>query len=160
MNDYPSYIDGLYEESSGRNFGLTPPDFARILLEIGARYLPAGASEREMAAFYRTLRLEDLALARACAAGNETAWDCFLIRYRAKLYDAAAAIARDDSVGHELADSLYTDLFGTRQTAAGRARFQAGQLHGPRVSGRLAAHRARAGIYQSLSPRAPHRAVR
>ncbi|HTP88494.1 MAG TPA: sigma-70 family RNA polymerase sigma factor [Bryobacteraceae bacterium] len=119
MSDYPSYIDGLYEESSGRNFGLTAPDFARILREIGVRYLPADAGEREAEAFYRALRLEDLALARGCAEGNDTAWDCFLIRYRTKLYDAATGIARDESVGRELADSLYTDLYGMRQSAAG-----------------------------------------
>ena len=119
MSEYPSYFDGLYEESGGRGFGLTPAAFAAILLEVSGRYLPAGAGERERAAFHRGLRLQDLALARACAGGNDAAWDCFLIRYRAKLYDAAAAIARDDSVGRELADSLYTDLFGTRQSAAG-----------------------------------------
>jgi RNA polymerase sigma-70 factor (ECF subfamily) len=43
-----------------------------------------------------------------------------VIRYRAKLYEAGAAIARDESVGSELADSLYTDLFGTRQTDGGQ----------------------------------------
>jgi RNA polymerase sigma-70 factor (ECF subfamily) len=115
MSDCPSYFAGLYEESGGRGFGLTLASFAAILLEVSGRYLP-----EDVAAFHRGLRLEDLALARACAAGNEAAWECFLKRYRAKLYDAAAAIARDESVGRELADSLYTDLFGTRQAAGGQ----------------------------------------
>lgn len=110
MSEYPSYFAGLYEESGGRGFGLSVASFAAILLEVSGRYLPAGAGERELAAFHRGLRLQDLALARACAAGNEAAWECFLHRYRAKLYAAATAIARDDSVGRELADSLYTDL--------------------------------------------------
>lgn len=34
--------------------------------------------------------------------------------YREKLYSAAISIARDESTGRELADSLYADLFGTR----------------------------------------------
>jgi RNA polymerase sigma-70 factor (ECF subfamily) len=115
MSDYPSYFAGLYEESGGRGFGLTLAGFAAILLEVSGRYGP-----EDVAAFHRGLRLEDLALARACAEGNEAAWECFLNRYRAKLYDSAAAIARDESVGRELADSLYTDLFGTRQAAGGQ----------------------------------------
>ncbi len=85
---------------------------------MSGRYAP-DASERELAAFCRGLRLEDLALARACAHGNEAAWEHFLNRYRAKLYEAAFTIARDESVGRELADSLYTDLFGTRVAAGG-----------------------------------------
>ena len=120
MSDYPSYFAGLYEESGGRGFGLTLASFAAILQEVSGRYVPEVAGERERAAFHRGLRLEDLALARACADGNEAAWECFLNRYRAKLYETAAAIARDESVGRELADSLYTDLFGTRLTAGGQ----------------------------------------
>ena len=59
-------------------------------------------------------RLEDLALAQACARGNEEAWDRFLALYREKLYSAALAIATEESVARELADSLYADLFGAR----------------------------------------------
>jgi hypothetical protein len=66
------------------------------------------------------LRLKDLVLARACAQGSEAAWDCFLIRYRQKLCDAAGAIAREESVARDLADSLYAELFGTRQTEDGQ----------------------------------------
>jgi len=68
----------------------------------------------------QSLRVEELALARACAKGCEAAWECFLNRYRQKLYDAAGAIAKEESAARELADSLYTELFGTRQTADGR----------------------------------------
>lgn len=120
MSEYPSYFAVLYEQSGGRSFGLSLAKFGAILLEVSGRYVPAGAGERELSVFHRSLRLEDLALARACADGNDDAWDCFLNRYRAKLYDVASAIARDESVGRELADSLYTDLYGTRQSAGGQ----------------------------------------
>jgi RNA polymerase sigma-70 factor (ECF subfamily) len=65
------------------------------------------------------LRLEELAMARACARGNEAAWEVFLTRYREKLYGAAYSIASEDSAARELADSLYADLYGTR-SADGR----------------------------------------
>jgi RNA polymerase sigma-70 factor (ECF subfamily) len=118
MSDYPSYFTVLYEESGGSGFGLSLAEFAAILIEVSGRYVP-GADDRELASFHRSLKVADLALARACAAGKEAAWDYFVIRYRAKLYEVGAAIARDESVGSELADSLYTDLFGTRQTDGG-----------------------------------------
>jgi RNA polymerase sigma-70 factor (ECF subfamily) len=119
MSDYPSYFTVLYEESGGSSFGLSLAEFAAVLIEVSDRYVP-GADDWELASFHRSLRVADLALARACAAGREAAWDYFVIRYRAKLYEAGAAIARDESVGSELADSLYTDLFGTRQTDGGQ----------------------------------------
>src|SRR5262249_54243178 len=59
------------------------------------------------------LRIEELALARGCAAGHERAWEVFLTRYRVRLYEIATQIARESSAGRELADSLYADLYGT-----------------------------------------------
>jgi RNA polymerase sigma-70 factor (ECF subfamily) len=64
--------------------------------------------------FCAALRIEDLVLARACAAGNDRAWEVFMLRFREKLYDIARQITRDDSSGRELADSVYADLYGTR----------------------------------------------
>ena len=58
--------------------------------------------------------MEELALARACAAGHQRAWDFFLSRYRDGLYAAAYSIAREESAARELADSIYADLYGTR----------------------------------------------
>ena len=55
----------------------------------------------------------DLELARQCAAGDEQAWERFILEYRPVLYRAADAI--DPSGGaRELADSLYADLYGLR----------------------------------------------
>ncbi|HUK88665.1 MAG TPA: sigma-70 family RNA polymerase sigma factor [Terriglobales bacterium] len=103
----------LFRKSEGEQYGLTAVDFFRILAEVGAKYLPASAGETEARALYESLRAEELALARGCAAGNERAWEVFLTRFRAKLYDAARAITRDDASGRELADSLYASLYGT-----------------------------------------------
>jgi RNA polymerase sigma-70 factor (ECF subfamily) len=103
----------LYIQSGAAKLGLEPGQFEAILQAVGAKYLGAKQTASAVAAFYRGLRIEELALARACAAGHERAWEVFLTRYRARLYEAALAIARNDSIGRELADSLYADLYGT-----------------------------------------------
>src|SRR3954470_23526574 len=103
----------LWAESHAADYGLPQLEFVRILAEVGAKYLPADASTGDATQLYRSLRVEELALARACAAGNERAWEVFLGRFREKLFDAGRAIARDEATGRELADSLYADLYGT-----------------------------------------------
>jgi RNA polymerase sigma-70 factor (ECF subfamily) len=103
----------LFNRSDAAKYGLAPGDWVRILAGIGAKYLPPDAGQEQALELYRGLRVEELALARGCAAGNEAAWQDFLLRYREKLYDAAGAIAREDSAARELADSLYADLYGT-----------------------------------------------
>jgi len=103
----------LYREAEAEKLGLTLEDFTQILREVGVKYIPAGASQNEARELFASLRVEELALARACARGNEHAWDVFLNKYREKLYDTARSIAREESSARDLADSLYADLFGT-----------------------------------------------
>jgi len=103
----------LYRKSGAEEFGLTLENFSGIIREIAEKYLPAGASAYERHELIVSLRVEELALARACAAGHERAWEVFLRRYREKLYDVAAYIAKESSAARELADSLYADLYGT-----------------------------------------------
>jgi len=114
-----SAVAQFHSRCRAADVGLSEQDFARILDEVVAKYLPAATKEAEVLAFLHGLRLEELALARACAAGNDRAWEVFLTRYREKLYDAARSITREDSSARELADSLYADLYGT-ETREGR----------------------------------------
>jgi RNA polymerase sigma-70 factor (ECF subfamily) len=109
-----------YDRSHAQEFGLSFDEFAAILEKVRRDYLAADATSAQVAELLAGLRLEDLALARACAQGSEAAWDCFLTRYRQNLYDAATAIAKEESAARELADSLYAELFGTRQTEHGQ----------------------------------------
>jgi len=104
----------LQREAGGEKLGLTPQAFAGVLQEVAARYLPATASPKEVSDFLTHLRVEELALARACALGSELAWEIFLTRYREKLYNAAHSLVPGDANARELADSLYADLYGTR----------------------------------------------
>src|SRR5438445_9230710 len=108
-----SLIAELYAKAGAERLGLSREEFAGILQEVGAKYLPASARSREAAALIASLHVVELALARACAKGNEHAWEVFLTRYRIKLYDAAYSIAKEDSAARDLADSLYADLFGS-----------------------------------------------
>jgi RNA polymerase sigma-70 factor (ECF subfamily) len=92
-------------------------DFDRILLEAGTAWnfgLAEGAAptQRQQAAFFRGLCLDDLVLARACAAGNECAWEHFVAQHRQPLIRAAIAITGSETLGRELADQLYAELFG------------------------------------------------
>src|SRR6266542_4515583 len=98
----------LYVTSRAQEFSLAPDQFLILIEGIAATH---GARPEE---FCLTLRVEDLVLARACAAGNERAWEAFMLRFREKLYDVARQITREDSAGRELADSVYADLYGTR----------------------------------------------
>ncbi len=107
-------IADLYAIAGAAEYGLGAEEFADVLRGVGTKYLPAGTTE-ERTDLWRGLRLEDLALARACAAGHEQAWEIFLTRYREKLYDAARAITGEDGRGKELADSLYAELYGTSE---------------------------------------------
>ncbi len=103
----------LFVRSQAEQYGMSAGEFLRIMAEVGARYLPPNAGQKEATELYQNLHVEELALARACAAGSEKAWEVFLTRYREKLYDTALSIAREDSAARELADSLYADLYAS-----------------------------------------------
>jgi RNA polymerase sigma-70 factor (ECF subfamily) len=102
----------LYGKCSAAQFGLACGDLARILGEVANKYLPA-AAPLQLREFCVSLKIEELVLARACAAGNERAWETFMARYREKLYEMGLHITRENSAARELSDSLYADLYGT-----------------------------------------------
>jgi len=101
----------LHAKAGCERIGLTRESFSTILCEVGTK--GGASSEDEARSFLLSLRVDELALARACAAGENSAWELFLTRYREKLYLSALRIAREDSAARELADTLYADLYGT-----------------------------------------------
>jgi RNA polymerase sigma-70 factor (ECF subfamily) len=111
----------LHAASACEKFGLTEEAFAAILCDVATKYLADGATHAEVRAFLLTLRVEELALARACVAGHNSAWEIFLTRYREKLYQSALRIAREDSAARDLADTLYAELYGTSTRDGERA---------------------------------------
>jgi RNA polymerase sigma-70 factor (ECF subfamily) len=73
----------------------------------------------ELERYLETLHLEDLALASACAAGSDAAWEHFVLQHRPALYRAADSL--DVSGGARgLADSLYADLYGLTERSGVR----------------------------------------
>ncbi len=116
----------LYERSGAAAYGVTAEQFAAILGDILRKYLPPSSTSgspragEEITAFLAALRVEELALARACAAGNERAWQDFISRYRQKLHRMALHITRDGTHAAELADSMFADLYGVNARAGVR----------------------------------------
>jgi RNA polymerase sigma-70 factor (ECF subfamily) len=73
----------------------------------------------EIRRYLESLHLDDLALACACARGIEAAWEHFVRELRPALLSAAAACAPPGGA-HELADSIYADLYGVEERNGAR----------------------------------------
>jgi RNA polymerase sigma-70 factor (ECF subfamily) len=123
----PASLDELWPTCEAEACGLSRADFEQILVGIGmaqnfgvATGLAADATQQQQAAFFGSLRIADLVLARACAGGNERAWERFIALYRQPLLRAGIAITNNESLGRELADGLYAELYGLTVREGGR----------------------------------------
>jgi RNA polymerase sigma-70 factor (ECF subfamily) len=107
-------LQELYTLSKGKDYGISEAQFSAILASIASAHKSSTELQGKVDFdLCRSLRLEELALARGCALGHDGAWEVFLTRYREKLYDSARYITKEDSSARELADSIYADLFVT-----------------------------------------------
>jgi RNA polymerase sigma factor (sigma-70 family) len=97
----PEQFQAVLERSVSRRFGDNPPDSKSLEVYLG------------------TLHVSDLALACASSAGNAPAWDFFVAQFRPELYRAARAVAGEANA-RELADSLYAELYGLRESGGVR----------------------------------------
>ncbi len=100
-----------YVSSGAQQFGFDQASLAAVLAQVVSQAGHLGEAAAEMR-FLASLRADELVLARACADGNERAWETFLTRYRNTLYESAYKIARTKSAARSLADSLYAELYG------------------------------------------------
>src|SRR3989454_8456561 len=102
----------LYRRAGAERWGVARDVFADALATSTSRvFADREPTAREIASLLDSLHLEDLALALACAAGHDAAWEHFVREYRSVLYRSADAIDRSGGA-RELADSLYADLYG------------------------------------------------
>jgi RNA polymerase sigma factor (sigma-70 family) len=104
-----------YSRARADRFGLSPQRFAAALEKSALRRFPEGPPKPDdLARYFDSLHLEDLALACACADGNERAWTEFMNAHAESLHAAARAIGGrgGDAAARELADSLYAELYG------------------------------------------------
>jgi RNA polymerase sigma-70 factor, ECF subfamily len=104
-------VEERFLDSGAARFGISIDEFLHIVAAVVARYA-ADAAESEQLELLSKLKLDDLVLARACSAGNDAAWETFLTRFRASLYESACRIAGNDTTGREIADELYAELYG------------------------------------------------
>lgn len=119
-------------------WNLTRGEFEEALARSVAQRFVSGhsgprANAKAIESYVEKLHVQDLALARACSSGNAAAWDFFVTRFRPELYRAARAIVggsrKGDAGARELADSLYADLYGLRESE-GRRKSVFDHFHG------------------------------
>lgn len=121
-------IDGalaaeLWRGSDAAGWGLTRDEFEKILVDAGTAQNfgldeaanTTAATPKQQAAFFRCLCINDLVLARACACGNERAWEHFIAVHRQPLTRAAIAITGSQTLGRDLAEQLYAELYGLNE---------------------------------------------
>jgi len=113
-------VERLYRQADGDRWRLPVARFARALdASVERAFAGRSSDARELERYLGSLHLDDLALACACAEGDELAWEHFVLEQRPLLYRAADAL--DPGGGaRDLADSLYADLFGLRDRGSER----------------------------------------
>jgi RNA polymerase sigma factor (sigma-70 family) len=109
-------VDSLYAQSSAARWGLARERFVAALARSVQKHFAGGTiTPAKLEEYLVTLHLQDLALAAACVAGCEAAWEHFVAVYRGYLRAAAAAVLRcraGSPEACELADSLFAELYG------------------------------------------------
>src|SRR4029077_5299089 len=130
-------IAGVFHaEAMCARWGLSQEAFAESLWRSAEkRFGDAQVNPNDVAVYLKSLHLEDLALACACAEGIEKAWEFFIAHFRQDLRNAASAMLRgsgrpDDARAEELADSLYAELYGVRSTTGGKRKSLFEYFHG------------------------------
>jgi RNA polymerase sigma-70 factor, ECF subfamily len=114
----PEMLGGeLWRVARAELLEVSKAEFAEALETIGARDnfgLDPGkeANERQREVFWRALHLEELAIARGCALGRESAWRRFLAQYQEQLTRAAVEMTGSAALGEELSSAIYSELFG------------------------------------------------
>jgi RNA polymerase sigma-70 factor (ECF subfamily) len=113
-------VERLYQQANAGRWHVPSSLFAEALeTSVGPAVGAKAQTKRELDRYLASLHLEDLALACACAAGDEAAWEHFIREQRPRLYRAADALAPGGRA-RELADSLYADLYGLDDRGKGR----------------------------------------
>ncbi len=126
----------LHAEAKCERWGLSQDAFAESLRRSAEkRFSGAEPDAGAVESYLRSLHLEDLALACACSEGKEDAWEFFIAHFRQDLRSAASAMLRgsgraDEARAEELADSLYSELYGVRSGGSGRRKSLFEYFHG------------------------------
>jgi RNA polymerase sigma-70 factor len=126
LAQHNSLLERLHAEAGCAKWRISRERFAQVLHRgVEKRFRGTRAGAPGVETYLKTLHLQDLALACACGAGNEAAWEFFVARYRPELRAAARSILRASGISgearaEELADSLYAELYGVGPTGSVR----------------------------------------
>jgi len=128
LASHPDLVDRLYSEVSASPWSVSRQRFEDALERSAAKRFASCSLEQvsrpKLEEFLGALHLQDLSLAAACASGQPAAWEFFVITYRGYLRASAAAILRckaDSVAAQDLADSLFTDLYGISASSASKS---------------------------------------
>jgi RNA polymerase sigma-70 factor len=109
-------VASVFEQSGAGLWGLSEAQFlCGLERSVRKRFQDSPPTRERLEDYLLSLHSEDLALATACLEGMEAAWEYFVKEYRGYLRAAAGAISKASRIGanpQELADSLFSDLFG------------------------------------------------
>ncbi len=123
QSDLPKESELVMEEIFNRcvenapNFGVRPDCFKESLQKTARKFLlnsPEPVSTEELCDFLRQIQADDLFMALACSNGNERAWWEFDQNHRIYLERVARHLASTDLDAHEVVDTVYVELYGTR----------------------------------------------
>jgi RNA polymerase sigma-70 factor len=128
-------IDLLFAEVSASPWSVTRDRFESALERSAAKRFGSSRAvpRAQLEEYLGALHLQDLSLAAACASGHSAAWEFFVITYRGYLRAASAAILRcsaSSPAAQDLADSLFTDLYGISPAANSEDRSLFRYFHG------------------------------
>jgi RNA polymerase sigma-70 factor (ECF subfamily) len=136
LGQHADLVTKLHARAACALWGLPPEAFAEVLRRSAEKRFGGSPPDPGAIEIYlNSLHLEDLALACACSAGIESAWEFFISHFRQDLRHAASAMLRgsgrpDDARAEELADSLYAELYGVRSSADGKRKSLFEYFHG------------------------------
>ncbi len=109
-------VASLFDQSGAGRWGLSRAQFlCGLERSVRKRFQDNAPTRERLKDYLLSLHSEDLAVATACLEGLESAWEYFVQEYRGYLRAAAGAISKASRIGanpQELADSLFSDLFG------------------------------------------------
>jgi RNA polymerase sigma factor (sigma-70 family) len=110
----------LYTKSAAVRWSLSADKFVAAIYRSYAHRFGIDSQTPdavETASFLDSLHVEDLALAASCLEGNEQAWEHLLSTYRSVVERFARAAITDRGQAQEIADSIWADLYGLRESS-------------------------------------------
>ncbi len=120
VKECESLMKQLYTEcfENAPNFGVREECFKNSLTTSIKKYLYRSPDDNptleEAQKFLKSIQLDDLFLALACANGNERAWWEFDQQHRSYLERVSRHLASSDLNAQEVVDLVYVELYGTR----------------------------------------------